>query len=962
MEESQYIELLKKMANKYLSAEHKDSPEKIYTLQDNNSVITDLKTIKGKNYGDLKDESELARLAEDAYEWNKFLLKKKYNIDIEADVAVGKYSQEDAFVYTTIYGHKGALPYLTGKKDIEKTKTETETVIHNKTSEVEHTVRSKLKENEAINSASVEKNEPALTPIKAQSLRPVEITEKRSDIFNSGRSLDEVTTQVESKLKDVDLSDKEALKEAKKIIGKDDNETAIKITHTDTGILSGEDINKYETAAIWPLTQMEFISGYSILSKENGYKDIQLKTKTGNFSDQERFVMEYFTEKKDLPNDVRDELIKSSNLVKTPEGIYILKLELTEVAVDKYMPGLKDKQRKQLLKPFEIKMQDSFSSERYDAWRDWTVSEEANGLKAEMRFAVYDRAVNIASTKELYASIHRSEQAYDYDYINSLFGEKYPGDKSVTLQDYKKFQTEYILNTRPAEFIRKQVEIMSKSPDKYTDEQKMSANLALADLNINTATKMNVARNNIDALEQFKQHNPDIDLSKFYNLSRLLNQKDILDTEFDKNLLNASSTEKRIKLAQEYQINMALLERKLAEYSKTERSEITSNAKVVAEKLTSSERARLTDLVNYTEKVLAMDKSNYPKYAKPDPYTQVSLSGGSTEAANNKGIIGDIRIDHKSGRDIGKFGYDVDAGVNLSYATNFHPDGKNELFTPLEFNQLTKQSQKLKVAAEYNYTNHNSIELEGSIMKNNAGTQTNSSIRNNFETINKTSIYVGFNLPGGTENPLEKIDINYGLIAGVGKKFYLKGDNIRIDGGAGISSADYKNFFTGESTNNLPLASADVRIDYSSPKFSFILKGQQSWLNPFSNAENTTSYTFINLMAQKSFSGFSTYVSGNMFFSQEFSMKQAEIGASLKTNKLGHTLSVGGTRIALDMSSDNNFTQDILKLGYKLGFDSKNKFLEDTNIGLDYTIIQSDQATIPTYNTPFKLTFTKSFK
>lgn len=116
MEDKKYIELLNSIAKNYLPAKFSDNPEKIFTLGNESAVINDLKHIKGKNYSNLDNQDNLIALGKDAFEWNKFLLKKKYNIDVDADVKEGKYSEEYAFAATIIYGHKGAKDYLTGNK------------------------------------------------------------------------------------------------------------------------------------------------------------------------------------------------------------------------------------------------------------------------------------------------------------------------------------------------------------------------------------------------------------------------------------------------------------------------------------------------------------------------------------------------------------------------------------------------------------------------------------------------------------------------------------------------------------------------------------------------------------------------------------------------------------------------------------------------------------------------------
>ncbi len=76
------------------------------------AIIRDLQSM-GKRY-DFADPGDVIRAAEDAYTWNLRLLKTHHNLS-EATMAV---SPEAAFVLTTVLGHEGAIPYLTGKTQI----------------------------------------------------------------------------------------------------------------------------------------------------------------------------------------------------------------------------------------------------------------------------------------------------------------------------------------------------------------------------------------------------------------------------------------------------------------------------------------------------------------------------------------------------------------------------------------------------------------------------------------------------------------------------------------------------------------------------------------------------------------------------------------------------------------------------------------------------------------------------
>jgi hypothetical protein len=114
MPEKNYIELLKNIALAYLPENTKHDAANIFITKNKYGILHDLNSIRGKTYTDLHNEKSLNELSNDAFKWNKFLLKQKYNIDVEHDIKAGKYSRETAFALTTIYGHKGAVKYLKG--------------------------------------------------------------------------------------------------------------------------------------------------------------------------------------------------------------------------------------------------------------------------------------------------------------------------------------------------------------------------------------------------------------------------------------------------------------------------------------------------------------------------------------------------------------------------------------------------------------------------------------------------------------------------------------------------------------------------------------------------------------------------------------------------------------------------------------------------------------------------------
>jgi hypothetical protein len=91
----------------------------VFAPANKNSILLDLNAL-GKKY-DLNKEDDVIKAANDAFELNKKYLKatKPNPIDIEKDVAEGKYTEEFALYVTLRFGHRGAIEYLNGKKKLE---------------------------------------------------------------------------------------------------------------------------------------------------------------------------------------------------------------------------------------------------------------------------------------------------------------------------------------------------------------------------------------------------------------------------------------------------------------------------------------------------------------------------------------------------------------------------------------------------------------------------------------------------------------------------------------------------------------------------------------------------------------------------------------------------------------------------------------------------------------------------
>jgi hypothetical protein len=106
--------ILEQIAENYLP-EGKQNIANVFTYPNKHGIIHDLESM-GKSY-DFSTQEDVIQAARDAFEWNLFLLEKNHQITQE-EITV---DSQEAFLLTTILGHKGAIPYLKGKEiNIEK--------------------------------------------------------------------------------------------------------------------------------------------------------------------------------------------------------------------------------------------------------------------------------------------------------------------------------------------------------------------------------------------------------------------------------------------------------------------------------------------------------------------------------------------------------------------------------------------------------------------------------------------------------------------------------------------------------------------------------------------------------------------------------------------------------------------------------------------------------------------------